>query len=232
MITIKRQIENEKERFGSFAETDSYVDNTTTEREVNDDLLLMRSYTNSTTEIPVSAPTPAIEEKVGNVVRPAPVEEERRTETPVRRNSNARMHDIIHYEQPAEEVQPEVKPVTREKKLTASAKKAIAIYMSVVIAVVIAVIITGVCISGVNSDIANLETTIQQQEEVILQQNAELGALEDVNAIENKAESMGMVKIKDGETVGYDELEVGENTEDKNGAFDSVRDWLNTVFGG
>ncbi len=221
MITIKRQIENEKERYGGFADTEPRSE-VMTEREINEDLLTMRSYTEKPTSAAVERTAPPEEAKAV----PAP-ERVKATE----QHSDAKMHDIVRREEKKDAAQVSEVAV-REKKLSPTTKRAVIVYMSIVLSLVLAVIITGICISAVNSQISALETTIENQQERLLAQSEVLAEPIDEEEIRQSAEQMGMVSVEEGEINGYGGLEYQQNTEEDNGVFDSVRDWLNSVFGG
>ncbi len=220
MLSIKRQIESEQERYGSFADitADSTV---STEREINDDLFVMRA----SSDKGAAVAAPAIEKKTEEAPIKVPLNEERHAYT----QSTAQMHEIVRSEEKREQAVAKQNVVVHEKRLSASAKKAIAVYMSIVFALVLAVIITGVCVSSVNADIASIQSTISSQESTIADMSSQL-VVDEADILE-AAEEMGMVTVDQSDIRDYDNLELVEDSEDETGVFDSVRDWLNS-FGG
>ncbi len=244
MVTSKRRIERDEDRYGGFAAGDTYIEDATTEREFSDDILQMRSYvaaperrerTETARPAEPEAPAPKkAEPEVRPVERPARAEETfaRPEQLPERKNIRDLMPKIVSRKRSAEIERPAETPVVHEKKLPASAKKALIIYMTVVLAVVIGIIATGVAVSSVSAQVADFESTIAQQEETIASQREDLAVLSDDGAITARAEELGMVAIEEDDIGSYDRLEIGGNTEDESGVFDNIRDWFNSVFGG
>ncbi|MBQ7227379.1 MAG: hypothetical protein IJX05_03155 [Clostridia bacterium] len=224
MVTSKRRIETEKDRFGGFAEAEAYrIEGD--RREISDDILNMRSYV-STTEKEASVSTPEkIEEVVIKEVKKA-------TPTPVRRSIQDVMPEIIAPKRIEKISKAESAPAIHEKKLSFAAKRALIIYMSVVLAIVAGIIATGVAVSSVSAQVTSYETTITEQEEMIASQREELALLGNESVIADRAEELGMVEIADGDVNGYTQLQISGSTDDESGLFDNVRDWFNSVFGG
>ena len=223
MVTSKRRIETEKDRFGGFAEAESYV--VEEQKEFSEDVLNVRSY------------APTVEKTIEETPRQTvsiPKVTERHTQSakPVRRNIQDVMPEILSEKRISEKKKETVAPVIYEKKLSPTAIRAIVIYMAVVLAIVAGIIATGVAVSSLSASIVGYETTISAQEETISSQREELALLGNGAVIAEKAEGLGMVEIEEGSVNKYTQLEIGGSTEDESGLFDNIRDWLNSVFGG
>ena len=81
------------------------------------------------------------------------------------------------------EKQPVAKPATNEtpakKQLSSKDKKMLLIYLTIVVAVVVAIIATGIAISQANTAQAALSATAQEQQQMLILQEAELARLQD-----------------------------------------------------
>lgn len=240
MVSSRRQISRDEDRYGGFAEIAA---SDVGEREISDDILNMRSYvTPSEQEAPLrdTAPAPAM-----------PTPRERREAAPVRTAAPARpapaadasaaaparprrmsdvMPEIVRPVRKEKTVAAQPAPVIRERKLTASAKRALIIYMSVVLAIVAGIIATGVAVSSVSAQVTGYESSIAAMEETVAQQRELLAQLANEAVIADEAEKLGMVPVD--ETTGYDRMEIGETEEEASGVFDAIRDWFNAIFGG
>ena len=254
MVTSRRQIINDNDRYGGFiADTDvSSTADTGNEMEFSDDILRIASEPTAEKTDRYARTAVAEPEEDYTEVKPEPTRQASyKVETP----ASFRMVDEPVVEAPkkprrVEDVMPEIirqnptatttnavisveqpAPVVRERKLSAAAKRTLVIYMSVVVAIVAAIIATGVVVSGVAAEVAGYETSIAAMEETIRSQTGELGALSDEAVIRDRAEDMGMVDAGDNAS-SYDRLEIAEPTPDESGVFDAVRDWFNSIFGG
>lgn len=245
MVSSRRQISRDEDRYGGFAEIAA---SDVGEREISDDILNMRSYvTPSVQEAPPSdtasaAEAPAPRERREAVapastaasvrtapVRTAPAASETATPAKPRRISDV-MPEIVRPVRKEKTAAAQPAPVIRERKLTASAKRALIIYMSVVLAIVAGIIATGVAVSSVSAQVTNYESSIAAMEETVAQQREILAQLDNEAVIADEAGKLGMVPVD--ETTGYDRMEIGETEEEAGGIFDAIRDWFNAIFGG
>ena len=241
MVSSRRQISRDEDRYGGFAEV---AESDVSEREISDDILKMRSYVTPSgireTEhdtAPAEAPVRQERREAASpapapAVRPAPVVREHAAEAAVVRPRRASdiMPEIVRPVRKEKAVSAQPAPVIRERKLTASAKRALVIYMSIVLAIVAGIIATGVAVSSVSAQVLGYETSIAAQEETIASQREALAQLANEAVIADAAEKLGMVEV--GGTTGYDRLEIGTTEEEASGVFDSIRDWFNAIFGG
>lgn len=236
MVTSKRRIERDEDRFGGFAEVDDTYRAEAERKEFSDDLLNMRSYvTESDKEEEVAQPSAeSVYDTVTTKETTEHATEVRRevTAAPVRKSAREVMPDIMASRRAEKTERKVATPVIKEQKLSPTAKRALVIYMSIVLAVVAGIIATGVAVSSVSAQVTNYESVIAQQEETIALQREGLALLDNASVIADKAEELGMVAIDDSEIGSFDKLGIGGNTEDESGIFDSIRDWFNSVFGG
>lgn len=232
MVTSRRQIEKEEDRYGAFVDDVSPVE---TAREFNDELFTVRTSAPRRQEVEEYV-EPATERVRETYREPVNTEAEETTERvremPRRRVQGDLMQRILPRERVASAPEEEVVAAPEKRRLPSKVKFAVAVYASVVLAIVIGIIATGIAVSGVNSDISTYESRIESQQELLLEQAGELAALSDSAALTQKASDLGMVKIAEGEKFGFEQLGIEENTDDASGIFDSVRDWLNGIFGG
>lgn len=234
MIKNKRQITQEKDRYGGFI--DNSDDNfghsmkTIQEQEINSEIIELandsEAQIDEARKIRVTSDyNSTTEDYVTNLGSKS-----KDKDIPAKKTSQPVLHEIVRQSDTDEAVRSEPISIVKEQKLSGRAKKALALYIVLFLAIAIAVIVSGVVLSGIAADISDYENTIESQKETIRLQNEQLGALSDEAVIKDKAEDMGMVVVEDSSS--YEQLEIVEPTEDKSGVFDSIRDWLNSIFGG
>lgn len=150
--------------------------------------------------------------------------------------STARGYDrTIAPERPSRysEVMPEVRrreepvAIVKEQRLTAGTKRMLIIYLSLVLCVVTAIIVTGVIASNIRTDIGALEAEV----------NSQMTELADITTGMNAAYDAALVwagenMVQAGTGNTYEELIPGNSSENSGEVFDSIRDWVNSVFGG
>ena len=237
MVTSRRQIVNEEDRYGGYAAEADSVEKTeisSGERVISNNILKMRAAHAETEETNVPAEkAEAREEKIVDrpVVRPertsygrTAVRSYDRTISPARPK---RISDVMPEVQRREKV--ETVSIVKEQKLTAATKRLLMIYLVAVFVVVAAVIATGIIAGSIQSDVTALENSVETSSAVLGDQLAEMQ--EWIDGIGDKASDLGMVEIE-GADGSYGELTEGVPTEDTNGVFDGIRDWVNSIFGG
>ncbi len=124
-------------------------------------------------------------------------------------------------------------PAKRARKgLDARAKILLCVYVAVALVLAIAVIATGVSISRAAVASDDLTLQISQKQTLIAEQETTLAALRDADNIRDKATANGMVQA--GDSV-YDAPAVGDvgypDAEPHTNAFDKFLDWLSKVIG-
>ncbi len=212
MVTTRRAIEEETDRYGSFSETD---------REISAEEIIAaeRIITPERTVIPEE--TKVERQLVINPIQP--------DVKPAVRNTEDMMPSIVKMEvdEPVEYAKEEKLYARRDKKLSASMRNLLIVYMVLIVAVVGGVIATGIASTAMASTIESLEATIAAQEETIVLQESSLSVDEAV--IREAASELGMVEI-DGVDGSYDLLSRLESEESTN-PFDEFRDGVYEIFG-
>lgn len=125
-----------------------------------------------------------------------------------------------------------VSPVRRERRaLDSRTKILLCVYVAVALVLAIAVITTGVSISNASAQADVLSGQIAQKQAVIVEQESVLADLRNDATIRDKATEMGMVSAGDPsysapdvESVGYPQAKPHTN------AFDKFCDWLSKVM--
>lgn len=116
--------------------------------------------------------------------------------------------------------------------LDSRTKILLCVYVAVALALAIAVIATGVSISSASAQADVFASQIAQKQIVIAAQEAELGELRNDEVIRDKAEDMGMVSVPSQPSYSApatDTVVYPQATPHTNG-FDKFCDWLSKVF--
>ncbi len=237
MVTSRRQIVREEDRYGGYtAEADSVekTEISSGERVISNNILKMRAAHTETEDI--GAPAEKAEPRAEKIVE-RPVTRPERTSygrTAVRSYDRTispsrpkRISDVMPEVQRREKI--ETVSIVKEQKLTAATKRLLMIYLVAVFAVVAAVIATGIIAGNLQSDVSALETSVETSSAMLNDQLEEMQ--EWIDGIGDKASDLGMVEI-DGVDGTYDAVEESAPTEEANGVFDNIRDWVNSIFGG
>lgn len=249
MVTTRRQIRTEQDRFGGY----------TTRQAINSDIERnqieydkeqvaniqseqsyapsFRSAPPSHAEVQASAPSfysarkdyPDTAEFIGSVDYPV------RRKKSVKREiedvmpsikTRAVLSDYVSKQNAAEANKKE------KSALKSKTKAMLGIYMVVVVALAAIVIATGIAISGLGSSVASLESELALKSVLVTQQNAELSALDNDTMMTGQATDIGMVKPSQKTEVEL--LPVGDvvNYEARTNWFDKFCDWLSNLIGG
>ncbi|MDE6401484.1 MAG: hypothetical protein K2L54_02610 [Clostridiales bacterium] len=254
MITTKRQIRRDTDRFGGYGTESarsaviSDYDNIgnfaepSAERNYNagNSLIMTDADVDIRNAEPKSAQPayttltsapPAIEKRVIADVPPRPVKEQ----TPREREDILPTVKTRKYatERHAEEEKPAEASVRRERRaLQPRTKVLLCVYIAVALVLAIAVIATGVSISRATAQADMIVGQISQKQAVIAEQEKTLATVLDADAIRGKAEQLGMVSAgnptytaPDSPTVEYPEADPHTNW------FDKFCEWTSKVFG-
>lgn len=219
MVTSRRQIDREEDRYGGYDQETIVGRNATAgRRNVSENVRRVhRSAYNTQTVDVGSRPASSFGSARGT-------------------RSTARDYDrTIAPERPSRysEVMPEVRrseepvAIVKEQRLTAGTKRMLAVYLSLVLCIVVAIIITGVVASNMRTDIGALEAEVNTQMAELAEINSGMDAAYDA-ALVWAGENM----VQPGFENTYDELVPGSDVESSGNVFDSIRDWVNSVFGG
>lgn len=229
MITTKRQIRRDSDRFGGYYNTEvdsprisDYESIANIEPITEPDRM-----GNSMLVTDEAAPAPRMEENIyttpqmaqARTEAPAPAIPER----PVRPAQPRDKEDLLPTvktrayakEQPAQDIEEraEKAPTRRERaSLDNKTKILLCVYVVVALILAIAVIATGVSISKASAQADAVAAQVAQKRAVIVQQEQELALLRDDDAIRGKALQNGMIPagepaytVSNVETVGYPE---------------------------
>lgn len=241
MITTKRQIKRDSDRFGGYYTADtagipriSDYDDISNPDTVDEPMtglgnsMLVSDIRSAQVEQPVytappTAPSVAPEDR--------PAKQPPRSKEDLLPTIKTRKYAT---EQPAQDELERVEkaPVQRRHAvLDTKTKILLCVYVFIALALAIAVIATGVSISSAAAQADEIAVQVAQKQAVVLEQEKELALLQDADAIRGKAVVNGMVQageprytVGSVQSVGYPEPE--ERTDD----FDKVMDWLDKVF--
>ncbi|MCH5165447.1 MAG: hypothetical protein J1G01_03495 [Clostridiales bacterium] len=249
MITTKRQIRNESDRFGGYvtennrspliskfdnirnvepSETSSNsVGSGKTVAEV--DMNIKNTEIKQPLYTTIAAPQNAVTKSVELPKRPVKEEKpkEREDILPTVKTRKYATENVAASEEKA------AAPVRRERRaLDARTKVLLCVYIAVAIVLAIAVIATGVSISKASAQADMISRQVVQKQSIIREQEAALAGLLDDDVIRAKAMEQGMVQAGDPEYTApsTETVEYPEATEHTN-AFDEFCDWMSKMFG-
>lgn len=121
---------------------------------------------------------------------------------------------------------------TTSKKLDARTKVAIVGYVAIVLALVLGITLVSVSVSDLLAENIALTESYQETLGTIATLNEELSA-EDVAVLTEKAAELGYVEASNADTQMYTKVETrpAQNFEIESNWFDSLCDWLSSIFG-
>ncbi len=213
MVTTRRTVENDTDRYGSFSEPDRNVS-------AEEILLAAESRTAERTTIP------AEKEEERKLVISTPVQPEQKSAV---RSTEDMMPSIVRVEddEQVEYMQEEKLYARRDKKMPAAMRNLLIAYMVLIVAVVAGVIATGIASSAVASSVSALEAAVAAQEEIVAVQESLLEI--DAGEIKEAAEQLGMSEYAsaDGTYSVLTELA----SENGSNPFDEFRDRIYEILG-
>lgn len=212
MVTTRRQIDKEEDRYGGY-EQEIVTDRDG--RTVSDNVRRVRE---SRSEAQAS-----VSDRPVSVVRPVSPRREGGYDRTIAPTRPSRYSEVM----PEVQRKTEAVAIVREQKLTAGTKKMLIVYLALVLTIVTAIIITGVVASGIQSDIDALESGVEEQVAALAGIDSAVADAYD-DAVVWAEENM----VPAGPANTYDELVPGNAGETSGEVFDSIRDWVNSVFGG
>lgn len=222
MVTSRRQIEREEDRYGGFEQDAPVVSEENARRTVSDSV--RRVHDAHTADETVVRPVETLR-RPDIIMRPASPRADRgydRTIAPSRPQHHSDIMPEVHRGE-------ETVTIVKEQKLTAATKRMLLVYLSIVLAIVVAIVITGIVASNLSTDISSLERSVSEQ-------TATLAAIDDsvAGVYEDAADwaANNMVKAENANRGTYEELTPSADAGVSNELFDSIRDWVNSVFGG
>ena len=129
----------------------------------------------------------------------------------------------------------EIEKVSRSESkegLQSKTKLMLAIYVATVIVLAAIVIATGIAISGAENSVSSLEYQLSQKNAVIAGQQAEIAALGDDTYLTGAAVENGMQKVDNAIEVDLIDLGGTVDYEARTNWFDKFSDWLSKIIGG
>ena len=209
MVTTKRQIRRDSDRYGGYYNTEigGIPDISDYARITNDSVIEPARAGSSmlvsddvqkdepiysTPEMLADTETPATEKEADRPVKLEPRDQEDLLPT-VKTRAYAS-------EKPAKDIEPQnaKAPVKRaHASLDTKTKILLCVYVVVALVLAIAVIATGVSISNASAQADAVANKVAQKQAIVLQQEQELAALRDDDAIRGKAAQAGMVPAGD-----------------------------------
>ena len=206
MVTTKRTIDSDTDRYGSFSEVDHYVD---------DEVKMSSTQIKSPSERTI---IPSEKEEERTLVISTPAKPEYGNTS---RSAEDMMPSIVKTdEEQVEYVEEEHYYERRDRKIPAAMRNLLVAYLVLIVAVVAGVIATGIVTSAISASVSALEASINAQEEVISLQNSSLEI--DAEEVKMAAQDLGMVEYTSTDGT-YDVLyELSED--DSSNEFDNLRD--------
>ena len=221
MVTVKRKINNETERYGGFSEIEVKTPAETFDVNVGSSFMddqyrqaKVEGKVNYTTSAPVQTAKPAKPTFQEPVLMPSPEE----------------LMPRVRYQRQEEDVEREV-PVTRQK-MDSRTKLILGVYVSIIALLSALVIATGIFLSSAGARVESLQNEVDARNAIISQQLSDISVLSDENNIAGRAFNNGMDRVDAAEIIEL--LPIGEapTYEGTTNWFDSFCDWLSGVFGG
>ena len=251
MVTTKRQIRRDSDRFGGYYTAEADIPRISdydgianlepiTEQErsagssmlVSDDVPQMQQpiYTTPQMAARTAPVAPAAPE-----VAPVPARPERNTAPRSKEDLLPTVKTRAYAkEKPAQDVEEKVEKAPAKRahaSLDTKTKILLCVYVIVALVLAVAVIATGISISNASAAADEVAVQVAQKQAVVAQQEQELALLQDSDAIRGKAVQLGMVpagtpaySVSPVETVGYPEA-----TERTDG-WDAFFDFFSKVF--
>lgn len=252
MITTRRQITNEQDRYGGYASrpTSEITREDTEELRPDDFTRYPRRRNTVDTGVDFDTETaykheeelryserplkPGLEEYIGLPKVKAPTRASVKSQKKrMPRESEDIMPSIktraYMTDRPVEEIEEQT-----EKKETSvnKTKLVLCAYIAAVIVLAAIVIATGIAISGAENSVSMLERELSIKNAVIVGQEADLAALANDTFLTGAAVESGMEKIDGAQEVDLIELTNPENYEARTNWFDKFCDWLSKIIGG
>ncbi|MDE5563307.1 MAG: hypothetical protein K2J01_07190 [Clostridiales bacterium] len=222
MVNTKRQIRRDSDRYGGYYNTEiGGIPDISDYARITNDSVIEPARAGSSMLVPddVQEPIYSTPEMLAETETPAP---EKEADRPVKLEPRDQ-EDLLPTvktrayasEKPTKDIEPqnEKSPAKRTRaSLDTKSKILLCVYVVIALVLAIAVIATGVSISNASAQADAAAGRVAQKQARVLQQEQELAALRDDDAIRGKAVQAGMVPAGDPaytvsnvETVGYPE---------------------------
>lgn len=257
MVTTRRRISTEQDRFGGYGLTPAnrtLSDEVETQTENGDrysfDMIadepgFVSESRTAYAEKPTSRKSESVAFSQPSVIeyssrpRYISMEQVRTISAParVKKSRKREKEDVMPSIRTRAYAQPQVKEEpareTRERtRLSGKTKAALFVYMALALTLAIAVIATGLAVSNINASADAIENEIAIKNERVISQNAEILRLTDPDRVAGAALGNGMEKVEN--TVDVELIPTVEPVkyEGRTNWFDKFCDWLSKIIGG
>lgn len=221
MVTIKRKINTETDRYGGFSEIEL---KTPSQNEELNNSFREAQYKEAESRINYSAPPSVTNEINRDIVSPE-IESKQ-----VQANESASEEEFMPriYTHETSNIQ----KVKKNEKIDSRTKLILGIYISIIVLLSALVIGTGIAISSTDSQVKTLENEMTVKNARLVEQLDQISRLSDENSITGRAYNNGMENVE-----SYEEIELlpmgdAQTYKGISNWFDSFCDWLSGVFGG
>lgn len=252
MISTKRQIRTEKERYGGFAQTTSTATHSSPYYVRIEDDEVKKS--DSISDVRTTADTKREDVVNNTVVKPVEPDVSRikvdqpeytaapraksaefttfkiQTSEPVDAVPSSKTlkyakNDSVTVEKESEARKPEL-------QLSSSAKAMIAIGIVIAVLLAVAVITSWVVLGNTSARVDNLSQQVAQKQEQLIDQSAQIAALSDENALRQRAQELGMISSSQASNTMTVTLKEKSELilDDYSNGFDDFCDWLSSVL--
>ncbi|MDE7106801.1 MAG: hypothetical protein K2O39_00585 [Clostridiales bacterium] len=224
MVTTKRQIRRDSDRFGGYYNTEigGIPDISDYARITDPDPITEPARATSmlvSDEVEKDEPNYTTPEMLAETETPAPAQEVERPFKSAPRDKEDLLPTVktraYATDKSAQEVEQHVEKAPAKRTRVALDNKTkilLCVYVVVALVLAIAVIATGVSISSASAQADDIANTVAQKQSIVLQQEQELALLRDDDAIRGKALQNGMIpaseptySVSNVKTVGYPE---------------------------
>ncbi len=247
MVTYKRRIASEQDRFGGYAMqpsgktvtdetevpvTERFAFRTTADEPVYTEENRTAYETERTQTVTRNAPPPVVEYSQRPVYGyTVPAKAPRRAKKQARREKEDLMPSIRTRAYAQQQEQESEKQAPRAR-LSGKAKAALVAYAAVTLLLAALVISVGLAVSNLNARSAQLEREIAQQNERLLAIDTDIAVYTDLDRIAGAAMNDGMHKIEHPVSVDLVPTTNPVSYESRTNWFDKLCDWLSKIIGG
>lgn len=218
MVTVKRKINNETERYGGFSEIDVKAPSLQ-EYDVRgsfSDSEQIRAERN----VEYSMPTITARDSGITEESSIPVVSEENEQSISQYMLNIRSAKPQKMEQ-------EVVETNEKRAIDKRTKLILGIYLAIIVLLSSLVIGTGVYLTSHNASVNDLQGELAIKNVVLSEQSAQIASLSDVDAILGRAYASGMEAIEDAEVIELLPIQDVVEQQGSTNWFDSLCDWLN-----
>ncbi len=232
MVTVKRKINNETDKFGGYADIEVKTPPAEIEIKTNTQNNLGDSFIEAQYKQAESIRDTRVDYRQQPQIqrRPRPEYKEVSDVEPMRPNE---FMYKIHSEKKDETEESEETTTNKVQKVDNKTKWILGVYAAIILFLSALVIATGIFVSSAGTEVEELQNELAVKNAYMAEQLGAITMLGDEDALTGRAYNSGMERIE-GVQGTIDLLPLGEvkTYEGSTNWFDSFCDWLNGVFGG